>query len=45
MNETLTSLLVRIAIYARYSCDQQRETSIDDQIRRCKEIAERRQLP
>ena len=40
MNETLTSLLVRIAIYARYSCDQQRETSIDDQIRRCKEIAD-----
>lgn len=40
MNETLTSLLVRIAIYARYSCDQQRETSIEDQIRRCKEIAE-----
>ncbi len=40
MNETLTALLVRIAIYARYSCDQQRETSIEDQIRRCKEIAE-----
>lgn len=27
------------AIYARYSCDQQRETSIDDQVRRCKEHA------
>lgn len=40
MTETLPSVLVRIAIYARYSCDQQRETSIDDQIRRCKEIAE-----
>ena len=40
MNELSTSLLVRIAIYARYSCEQQRETSIDDQVRRCKEIAE-----
>lgn len=30
---------VRAAIYARYSCDQQRETSIEDQIRRCKEVA------
>ncbi|MBU2742962.1 recombinase family protein [Acidithiobacillus thiooxidans] len=29
------------AIYARYSTDNQRETSIDDQIRRCKEFAER----
>lgn len=27
------------AIYARYSCDQQRETSLDDQIRRCRELA------
>lgn len=26
-------------IYARYSTDQQRETSIDDQIRRCRELA------
>lgn len=40
MNETLISQEVRIAIYARYSCDQQRETSIEDQIRRCKEIAD-----
>ena len=40
MNETSTTTQVRIAIYARYSCDQQRETSIDDQIRRCKEIAD-----
>jgi len=30
---------LRGAIYARYSCDQQRETSIEDQIRRCKERA------
>jgi site-specific DNA recombinase len=28
---------MRIAIYARYSSDQQRATSIDDQIRLCKE--------
>ena len=27
------------AIYARYSSDQQKETSIDDQIRRCRELA------
>lgn len=29
----------RVAIYARYSSDQQRETSIEDQIRRCRELA------
>lgn len=29
------------AIYARYSTDGQRETSIDDQVRRCREVAER----
>ncbi len=29
------------AIYARYSTDDQQATSIDDQIRRCKEIASR----
>lgn len=42
MTETTsnTSQKLRIAIYARYSCDQQRETSIDDQIRRYNEIAE-----
>lgn len=28
----------RVAIYPRYSDEQQRETSIDDQIRRCKEV-------
>lgn len=27
------------AIYARYSTDEQRPTSIDDQVRRCKETA------
>ena len=29
----------KLAIYARYSSDQQRETSIDDQLRRCRECA------
>lgn len=29
----------RVAIYARYSSEQQRDTSIDDQIRRCLELA------
>lgn len=29
------------AVYCRYSCDQQRETSIDDQLRRCREVAAR----
>lgn len=32
--------LLRVAVYARYSCDNQRETSIDDQLRRCREVAE-----
>lgn len=32
---------MRVAIYARYSDEQQRETSIDDQIRRCTELAQR----
>ncbi|MBO6551221.1 MAG: recombinase family protein, partial [Rhizobiales bacterium] len=31
----------RVAIYARYSSDQQSETSIEDQIRLCREYAER----
>jgi len=33
---------MRCAIYARYSSDLQRESSIEDQIRRCREYAERR---
>jgi site-specific DNA recombinase len=33
---------MRCAIYARYSSDLQRESSIEDQIRRCREFAERR---
>lgn len=31
----------RPAIYARYSSDRQRETSIEDQVRRCREFIER----
>ena len=30
---------IRCAIYARYSSDNQREASIDDQIRKCREFA------
>ena len=33
--------MIRTAIYARYSSDQQRDASIEDQIRMCKERAER----
>lgn len=32
---------MRVAIYARYSSDLQSETSIDDQVRLCREYAER----
>lgn len=32
---------IRVAIYARYSCDMQRPASIEDQVRNCKEEAER----
>ena len=31
---------MRCAIYARYSSDNQRETSLDDQIRKCREFAD-----
>jgi DNA invertase Pin-like site-specific DNA recombinase len=34
-------MIRRCAIYARYSSDLQRESSIEDQIRRCREYAER----
>ena len=34
--------VVRCAVYARFSSDQQRETSIDDQLRNCREFAKRR---
>ena len=33
--------MTRAAIYARYSSDQQREASIEDQVRLCRERAER----
>ena len=33
--------MIRTAVYARYSSDQQRDASIEDQIRLCKERAER----
>jgi DNA invertase Pin-like site-specific DNA recombinase len=36
---------MRCAIYARYSSDLQRESSIEDQIRKCREFAERRGWP
>lgn len=32
---------MRVAIYARYSSDNQRKVSLDDQIRQCKEFAEK----
>ena len=33
--------MTRVAIYARYSSDQQRDASIEDQFRLCRERAER----
>ena len=44
MNERGTDSLEgkRVAIYARYSSVNQREASIDDQVRRCTEFIERR---
>ena len=38
MRDQLAGL--RIAVYARYSSDRQRETSIEDQVQRCKEYIE-----
>ena len=32
---------MRVALYARYSSDQQRAASIDDQLRECRAFAER----
>ena len=32
---------MRCAIYARYSSDLQRESSVEDQIRNCREFAKR----
>ena len=36
--------MTQLAIYARYSCDKQNETSLEDQIRRCTEVAKRHNL-
>ena len=36
--------MTQLAIYARYSCDKQNETSLEDQIRRCTELAQRHGL-
>ena len=36
--------MTNLAIYARYSCDKQNETSLEDQIRRCTELALRHGL-
>jgi site-specific DNA recombinase len=33
--------MTRCVIYARYSSDMQRDTSIEDQVRRCEEFAAR----
>jgi site-specific DNA recombinase len=33
--------MTRVALYARYSSDSQREASIDDQFRLCDEYAKR----
>ena len=35
---------MKAVIYARYSCDNQREESIDGQLRECKEFAERKDM-
>ena len=36
-----TGKAMRAVIYARYSTDAQREASIEDQVRLCRELAER----
>ncbi len=33
--------MIRVALYARYSSDQQREASIGDQLRLCRNHAEK----
>src|SRR5215470_7106764 len=32
---------LRVAVYARFSSDRQRETSIEDQVRRCRDFVTR----
>lgn len=39
MATTLAHFETTIGIYVRFSCDKQSETSLEDQIRRCKELA------
>jgi DNA invertase Pin-like site-specific DNA recombinase len=39
-NNSQDSGPVRVAIYARYSCDLSKPTSIDDQVRECRAAAE-----
>ena len=38
-NDTAGAKVKRVAIYARYSSDMQRESSIEDQIRKCRQYA------
>jgi hypothetical protein len=35
---------MRVAVYARYSSEHQREASIDDQIRNCEQYATRQRM-
>lgn len=35
---------MNVVIYARYSCDNQREESIEGQIRECKQYADRNDM-
>jgi len=37
----MTGPMPRVALYARYSSDNQRDASIEDQLRRCREYADR----
>ena len=37
----MTEMPTRVALYARYSSDNQRDASIEDQLRICREQAER----
>ncbi|BCH23283.1 hypothetical protein MesoLjLb_30680 [Mesorhizobium sp. L-8-3] len=39
--EKRIELMTRVALYARYSSDNQREASIEDQLRQCRERAAR----
>ncbi len=41
MDKPEGSSMTRVALYARYSSDQQREASIEDQLRLCRVYAEK----